>query len=254
MQARSYTLKALELLNSAPSLSVRDVAEALGVDVARAKEILERLRYGGYVEKAGHGYAITEKGRALLADHAEQGSPTLTSFIQGKQGSTEAGGGKTGTDTPRQTPPQPVGEAPDALAKRVEELSNRLRELESRLRDIESRLASLEGFVRDAARRSGAEARGGEGLGMETPVMSIAEAQSRLGTLLEKYLVEGRLIRVGSLVVDSAFYGEFKKRFPIKAGDVGRLSPAERMLLEEMRREMMVILYAGREYRLVDTG
>jgi len=58
-------------------------------------------------------------------------------------------------------------------------------------------------------------------------------------------------VRIGSLVVDSTFYHEFKSRFPLKVSDIDKLTTYEKLLLEEMRREALVILHAGKEYRLV---
>jgi len=256
LQARTYTLRVLELLDTAPSLTSREIADSLGIDVARAKDILERLRLGGYVEKVGRGYAITQRGKSLLAELTRHQNTSLTSFIQGKTEEKPGATGKTIEAPVEQKENSPTGKASQPVQEasmRMDELVQRLKEIEIKVRDLEARIHSLENYVRELAksRDSLAQATRDAVISMEEPVMSISEAQSRLGSLLERYLVEGRLTRIGSLIVDSAFLEEFKKKFPIKASDVARLSTAEKTLLEEMRREALVILYAGREYRLV---
>ncbi|MEM4976428.1 MAG: Mn-dependent transcriptional regulator, partial [Desulfurococcaceae archaeon] len=77
-------------------------------------------------------------------------------------------------------------------------------------------------------------------------------AQAKLGGLLDKIIAENKLVRVGSLVVDAQFFSEFNSKFPIKVSDLDKLTSHERVLLEEMRKEALVILHAGREYRLID--
>ncbi|MCY0868310.1 MAG: Mn-dependent transcriptional regulator [Desulfurococcus sp.] len=262
MQARSYTIRVLELLAAAPSLTVRDVAELLGIDIVRAKDVLERLRYNGYVERIGKGYSITEKGRSFLASNTRRSTP-LTSFTEdrgGKEKSESEGGGEkveavAQAASSGSSPSVDLEGMVNSLAARVDELINRLKELEARIKDVESRVASLESFARELGKRKELVVHEAKGFTvMETPVMWITEAQSKLGQLLEKFLMEGKLIRVGSLIVDPVFYEEFKRKFPIKASEVDKLASAERILLEEMRKEMIVILHAGREYRLVGTG
>ncbi|WP_042667488.1 winged helix-turn-helix domain-containing protein [Desulfurococcus amylolyticus] len=269
MQARSYTLRVLEILNNTPSLSSREIAEILGIDFSRAKEILERLRYSGYVEKAGRGYIITTRGRSLIAELTKQKTISPQNTAQEKQGSPaseEAASSEKSVDEKRQESrtERRMQQAPETLdhvsllVKQLEEFSKRLRELEVKIKDLDARLTSLENFAKevvkhhDMVQHTGSQS-GGEGqYVIETPVMNMNEAQSRLGPLLDKYLLEGRLIRIGTLIVDHVFYEEFKKKFPIKASEVSKLSNLEKTLLNEMRNEMLVILYAGKEYRLVN--
>ncbi|MEL9908492.1 MAG: winged helix-turn-helix domain-containing protein [Desulfurococcus sp.] len=272
MQARSYTLRVLEILNNMPSLSSREIAEILGIDFSRAKEILERLRYSGYIEKAGRGYIITARGRSLLAELTKQKTMPPQITTQEKQGgpaSGEAASSEKPIGEKRQEgkiegQSQQAPETPEALdhvsllVKQLEEFSKRLRELEVKIKDLDARLTSLENFARevvkhhDMVQHAGSQSSGEGQYVIETPVMNVNEAQSRLGPLLDKYLLEGRLIRIGALIVDHVFYEEFKKKFPIKASEVSRLSNLEKTLLNEMRNEMLVILYAGKEYRLVN--
>lgn len=269
MQARSYTLRVLEILNNTPSLSSREIAEILGIDFSRAKEILERLRYSGYVEKAGRGYIITTRGRSLLAELTKQKTISPQNTVQEKQGgpaSEEAVSSDKSVGEKRQegkTEGQ-IQQAPETLdhvsllVKQLEEFSKRLRELEVKIKDLDARLTSLENFAKevvkhhDMVQHTGSQSNGEGQYVIETPVMNMNEAQSRLGPLLDKYLLEGRLIRIGTLIVDHVFYEEFKKKFPIKASEVSKLSNLEKTLLNEMRNEMLVILYAGKEYRLVN--
>ncbi|MEZ0393752.1 MAG: helix-turn-helix domain-containing protein [Desulfurococcaceae archaeon] len=146
---------------------------------------------------------------------------------------------------PAERPTGPAARGPPAKqGDELEEVRREIRELRERVEALERRLEKVEAAVlRGRQERRGAA--------LPRPVMSAAEALQALGHKLEEALASGRAVRVGSLVVEGSFFEEFCRRFPMGVEEAERLKGPERLLLEEMRREGMVILQAGRELRLV---
>ncbi len=87
--------------------------------------------------------------------------------------------------------------------------------------------------------------------GLPEPIMHFEEARRTIGLQLDTLIRSGQVVVVGSLVVDSEFYEEFKKRFPMSIRDAEKLPYMEKRLLEEMNREAIVIIRAGKYYDLV---
>lgn len=228
---KSLTLKVLELVRDNPGVSARELAELLSISQELARSIVARLKSKGLIKKEGRGLYITDKGHWLLAKAA--GGRSQRRQPEAPQAP------EAPSQAPHQPPLSPVPAGEEDRVKRLEEAVARL----------EARLSSLEKAVEEL-RRGRQEHREASGP-LPRPVIPISEASASLGPSLDRLLLEGRLVRVGSLVVDRGFLEAFERKFPIKLEEVDALDPMERALLEEMRREALVILHSGREYRLV---
>lgn len=252
---KSLSRRVLEFLRECSGASIKEISEVTGAPPGKVRAILYELRSKGHVERVGNTYIITERGRRFLeyVGHAESQPAQL---IGSEEAHSEvrafAGNGviheradKVGTEGVS-AEGRPTTESYKNLESSITELSQRLVELERRISMLEKAVKDLEKAMEATQKKKQSE------LLLESPVVPYSYASSKLGSLLEKYLAESRLVRVGSLVVDSQFYSEFRSKFPIKISDLDKLAPHERALLEEMRKEALVILHAGREYRLVD--
>ncbi|WP_428726514.1 winged helix-turn-helix transcriptional regulator [Thermogladius sp.] len=236
----TLTAKILRFVMENPGVSVKDVAGYLAISPNLARNVLQRLRDKGLVRKEGRGFYITQRGEWLL-------SRTKTSRV-------EEVGREQVVEPPAEArvPETSVTETPSEEKWRL--LEERIRNLEERLRRVEEIVAR---FAK-ASEQSGVpepprgEAERGKQLPRPPkPVMSVQEALAQYPGMLEQWRIEGAVVQVGNLVVDRRFLAEFSKKFPLSVEDVERLDPVERALFEELRREALVILHSGREYRLV---
>lgn len=238
--------KILEAMRDNPASSLKNIASLIGVNVNLVKTIAYKLKSQGYIERTGRGYVLTERGLRLLKymekrtkettqltekpieEIKPEITPTLTSIEERRESSLRY----------EQIPEM------SELIQTLREISDKIRELEKRLVNLEAQVHSIEKALVSTQRKTGS-------FSLETPVMTYNEAVSKYGPQIEKLLSENKVIRVGSLVVDLEFYNYFRSKFPIKTIDVDKLSIHERQLLEEMRKEALVVLHAGREYKLV---
>ncbi|MEM4487281.1 MAG: hypothetical protein QXK88_00525 [Desulfurococcaceae archaeon] len=246
--------KFLEILRENPGVSLKDATRMLNTDVNTLKKTAYRLRSLGYVERAGNAYILTERGSKYLEylervnvslagderrEEVEKISPKTTPsnlFVIKENSRNEVERADKGTEEERRE------DVLNSLRNLIEKLTN----LEERVKDLEESIKSIEKAI-ESLRGKKQEKRN-----LEHPVMLYNDAVSKYGAVVDRLLAENRLLRIGSLVVDMGFYSDFKSRFPIKVADVDKLSQYHRVLLEEMRKEALVILHGGKEYRLVE--
>lgn len=228
----------LEVLKENPGVSVKELAVMLGLNANRIRTLTYKLRSLGYIEKAGRGFVITEQGLRFLEYISKKA--TTSSDIASE------------TRTEEHTKPPVEFEHTTQLANKstlpdTNSIIEKLREIERRLVALETKMKNLEKAFSTITRRK-PEAN----YVLETPVMYYNDATSKHGPVIDKMVGDGKLVKIGSLVVDTCFYASFKSKFPIRVVDVDKLTPHEKLLLEEMRKEALVVLYAGKEYRLVE--
>ncbi|MEM4748572.1 MAG: hypothetical protein QXJ64_10410 [Thermosphaera sp.] len=241
---KTYTHIILEYLSTYPGASIKDVSKSTGLPQLIVRKILYRLKNDNYVEKSGKGYILTQKGQGLLnyissKSLSQDRDQRKNSDVEPVKNHKEFEVSETPSGTEKVETPVERKMFTNDLTSRVEALEKRLLRLEKEIEEVKKALSGLGEMKRESKPLS-------------SPVMTYSDAQNLLGNLFERMLYEGRLIRVGRLIVDKAFFEEFKKKFPLKTSDIEKLSDAEKILLEEMRREALVILYAGRELRLVE--
>jgi len=236
-----------------PGLSVKEISELLGISVERARALLYKLKSSGFVERAGKGYMLTERGVRFLEylEKSRKSASPERLEVSSRQPAEKL----------EETTQMALAETPVVESESKRELVELPRthldiveELRRRVESLEKRIESLERSVRDLEQALQARRRRAESIVLEEPVMFYSDAVSKYGQVyVERLISEGRVKRIGALVVDSEFYREFKAKFPIKIQDADKLTHHEKILLDEMRREAMVVLFAGREYRLVET-
>ncbi|MGB9827623.1 Rrf2 family transcriptional regulator [Thermosphaera chiliense] len=239
---RTYTHIILEYLNTYPASSIKDISNSTGLSPVIVRKILYKLKNDNYVEKSGNGYVLTERGSRLLEYIASK-------TIQHRESAEKA----------QQTPAQleklteeHIKEGEESLPEST--LESIADETRLRLDAIEKRLSKIEKEIEELRKALNylTEPRK-ESKMLPSPVLSFNDAQAVLGSLFERMLYEGKIVRIGKLIVERSFYDQFKRKFPLKTSDIEKLSDTEKILLEEMRREALVILYAGRELRLVES-
>jgi len=230
--------KILEEVKSNPGLSLKELSRLLEVSQNTLKNIVYKLKSEGYIEKAGGGYVITPRGERFL-DFLEKRRTTILGEEVGEKEPEER---VAKEESPPSTCTQSIARSEQELLSNI---VNKLRELEKRVSMLEAQMKNIELAIASSRhKREGV-------ITIDPPIQPINEAISKYGSLIDKLINENKLVRVGSLVVDASIYQEFRSRFPIKTSDIDKLNPLERQLLEEMRREAIVILHAGKEYRLV---
>ncbi|MCD6195786.1 MAG: winged helix-turn-helix transcriptional regulator [Staphylothermus sp.] len=277
MARKTLTGKILEFIDEFPGATLKEIAEYLEISPALTRSLIYKLKNNGYIEKAGKGYVLTKKGEWFVQNILKKATRTSEETEKEVEKKTEEE--KTIEKIEEKTvaheinifkkPPkeEPIQQqAIESLMKRMNMLEEHLKTLESRLQELLEELENLKKQI-SLAKTSGQ-------LGIETqktvkenlvqppprqkrqdklpePIMSIQEARHRLGTSLDTLIRTGKVEIIGNLVVDSEFYELFKKRFPLSIRDAEKLPPMEKRLLEEMNREAIVIIHAGKYYKLV---
>jgi Mn-dependent DtxR family transcriptional regulator len=246
--SKPLTLRVLEEISKNPGLSVKELSELLGVNVERTRGILYKLKSSGFVEKAGRGYVLTERGVKFL-EFLEKSKRTAVreeTLVGERLETSKEESLESATAMSRA---ESHGKVREAYSSEIS-----IDQLRVKLEELEERVEKLERAVRDLEKAVQAGRRKPESVILEEPVMFFNDAVSKYGqAYVEKLISEGRVKRIGMIVVDAVFYSEFKSKFPIRVQDEDKLSHYEKILLDEMRREAMVVLFAGREYRLVET-
>lgn len=248
--SKPLTQRILEELSRNPGLSVRELSQLLGISLEKTRSILYRLKSSGFIEKTSRGYMLTERGLRFL-EYLEQSRKTTFKDEYEKELVVEDQV-KPVEEQYYTTPPGTQVTIKREEATRIYEVG--IEDLKKRIESLEKRIEDLERTVRDLVKAVQARQKRTEGVVLEEPVMFYVDAVNKYSqAYVEKLLSDGRIRRIGALVVDLEFYREFKAKFPIRVQDADKLSHHERLLLDEMRKEAMVVLFAGREYRLVET-
>jgi predicted transcriptional regulator len=239
---KTLTVKILEFVRDNPSVSVKEVAEFFNIPQDLARAILQKLRNKGFVRKEGKGFFITEKGEWLLGrgetSRQEPGEKEISETSQPQPGLSEE--------------PSTGGRS---VEERLRDVEARVKLIEDKLRRIEEALSKISGFDRQSAGekpRSKLELEGGKTISKPPkPVMSLQEAANQFPALLEQWKIEGVVVQVGSLLVERNFLVDFIKKFPIPVDKVEELQPMEKAVFNELRREALIILHGGKEYKIV---
>ncbi len=246
-------MKVLKFLNEYPGATIKDVAQGLNISTGLARAILYRLKNRGFIEKAGQGYVLTVSGEKLLGKQAKTESPTIEKEESHKQENIPS-------ETPvflqksREQIEQPTMEYPELneLLSKVNKIEKDIANLEQVINALKKELSIIKKEVEDRLSRVKAtRVKGKRPDRLPKPIMSFIEAQQVLGDDIRIMIYTGKAIPIGSLVVDSDYYNEFISRFPLSRKEADKLSEQEKILLEELKKEGRVYLYAGKEYRLV---
>ncbi len=270
MAKKTLMLRILEFLREYNGATIKDISSTLGISMSLARTVIYRLRNNGYVEKVGKGYILTEKGEWFVNKFGEsktteetkpeekseetlkdtEQSPTQP-YIQSSVKTLDKYSEKIVEPERRTEVSKPVNE--DLLRtveKRIADIEKEIRMLENTLSNLKQELEKTKEELRKAMLHGKREKKKDE-KGLPKPIMPINEAMSVLGSSFNTLVYQGKIEVVGRLAVDREYYNEFIKKFPLPVRDAEKLSPMEKTLLEEMKRDARVILYAGKEYRLV---
>jgi len=239
--------RVLEILRENPGLSVKELSTLLDISVERTRGLLYKLKSSGFIERAGKGYMLTERGLRLL-EYLER-SKTLLHPEEKPVEETM----RIHEEAPKPTLPETPTTGSTQVVAELVQFQNVIVDLKRRVEALEKRIEELEWALRNLEKAVQAKQKRSESLVLEEPVMFYSDVVNKYGQVyIEKMISENKVKKVGALVVDSEFYKEFKAKFPIKIQDVDKLSHHEKILLDEMRREAIVVLFAGKEYRLVE--
>jgi DNA-binding Lrp family transcriptional regulator len=276
MSKKTLTARILEVIWENPGISIKEIAVYLGIPPTTTRAILYRLKNNGYIEKAGTGYVLTGKGEWFI------NNVLLKKKESGSREEVDRGGNKPGAEVGgeirekntvvvkeenRKVAEEGIANTREVsidkeyierikvLEERISVLEENVKKLYEEIENIKERIDKIKSLEEKQVRQAkiGAEirARPRRNEGLPEPIMHFEDARRIIGLQLDTLIRSGRVVVVGSLVVDSEFYEEFKKRFPMSIRDAEKLPYMERRLLEEMNREAIVIIRAGKFYDLV---
>ncbi len=223
----SVDRKVLAFIKENPGATPREIADALGIPYSSARSAILRLREAGYLIRSSKGGYIVRSALPSGLDEELSGIPSKESA-----GSSE-----------------------------LRELTKGLRELREIVEDLRGRVERLEHEInilkaglkpRERVERKPSSKKGLIEVLEERGAIKASEAVKLAGGSLDPYVRSGKVILIGSLVVSPEFLNTFKKKFPLKVSEVGRLTQPEKELLDIMIREGIVYLHGGREYRIIE--
>ncbi len=263
MPKKTLMLRILEFLKEYSGATIKDIATTLGISMSLARTVVYRLRNNGYIEKAGKGYILTDKGEWFVNKFGEPREESVEEFsieAQSEEAIHEITSSKE-QEVEAETKTQEYKIIyPKTTEEPLTDLEEKIRRIEKEIIRIEEQISSLRqelGKIREELKK--AKTRGTkkkknkkeEEKSLPKPIMYINEAMNALGSMFNTLVYQGCIEVVGRLAVDKKFYEEFIKKFPLSIREAEKLPPLEKTLLEEMKRDARVILYAGKEYRLV---
>ncbi|MEM4489560.1 MAG: winged helix-turn-helix transcriptional regulator [Desulfurococcaceae archaeon] len=249
--------RVLEYLKNNPGMSLKDLASIMEININSLKTIVYKLKSMGYIEKAGKGFILTQQGEKFLEylnkiTNMEQQATVLGSRITREESVMSINESIIQKEIETEQKTTIKHEKPSVKPQSNEDTRSLLENIVNKINELEKRLNQLELQFKNLEKALNLQQKKIEQVSIHPPVMSYNEALTKYGSLIEKMISENKLFKIGSLVVDFAFYTSFKSKFPIKIADIDKLDQYEKLLLEEMRREALVVLHAGREYKLIE--
>lgn len=277
---KTLTAKILEFIWENPGATIKDVAIMLNIGLPTARAILYKLKNNGYIEKIGMGYVLTSKGEWFINNVLQRKTNNSKQIMQETREPIEHKEQATSEKEDqiievekekdyKSTMTEPQEPLKENILSRINLLESKIIELEKTVQKIITDLEAIKSKIKkeeeheDTSRKKEPlKSKSNIELGtkkrdkdhenrLPAPIMYIYEAKNTLGPLLDTLIRSGKAEIIGSLVVDTEFYNEFKKRFPISITEAEKLPPMERRLLEEMNREAIVIIHAGKYYKLI---
>ncbi len=229
----SVDRKVLAYIKSNPGATPREIADALGLPYNVVRYALLRLREAGYLIRSSRGGYVVRVALPSGLDEELEGPTHPSTPSTG----TLAGEPKN----------EEVIKAIQELKAIVEELRKRVERLEKELNLLKKgiELSNLKKQRREDKDPLIAELD-------RKGVVRLSEARKLARGSLDHYIRKGIAVPVGDVIASPKFLEMFKKKFPLRLGDVRKLPPGEKELLDAMIREGMVYLHGGREYRLIE--
>jgi DNA-binding MarR family transcriptional regulator len=223
----SVDRKVLAFIKENPGANPREIADALGIPYSSVRSAILRLREAGYLIRSSKGGYIVRSALPSGLDEELGVTPSRESI-----GGTEL----------------------RELAKGLRELRELIDDLRGRVERLEHEINILKAGLKPQRRVERKASPGNKLLEVleEHGAIKASEAVKLAGGTLEPYIRGGKVALIGSLAVSTDFLNAFKKRFPLKVSEVGRLTPSEKELLDVMIREGIVYLHGGREYRIIE--
>lgn len=231
----TLTSKILQFLVENPGATIKELSLALGISQNLARKIIYRLKNKGFVEKSGDGYVLSGKGTWFLED-----------ILKAKKEPRKKRESEEKPSISKMIPIKEEGFSEELFSSRINDLMNKIKQIEEQLIKIKDELESLKKILDKWKKTERVVTRR-----LHKPVVSLQEAISMYGGLLESMRSEGSVILIGSLAVDREFYEEFRKKFPITIDDKEKLNEYEQILLEEMIKDARVIVSGGKLYKLI---
>jgi len=255
LSAKTMTAKIMLYLRENPGASLKSIAQEFNMDLVTARNIIYRLKSGGYVEKTGSGYILTSKGEWFVSN-----------IVLKKSESPEPSGQKDAVETEVQersvaetaeTGAQQVLGAVSAveesslerdLLSRVEALEKEVTRLKEALEKLVQEVFELKNSLQTAKRHQQVKREEAVAVAdaLPKPIMELTEAERVLGTKLTE-LIRGNKVEVfGRILVDKQFFENFKKKLPLPVDEVdSKLDPYEKLLFDILRREGFIIQRGG---------
>lgn len=216
--------RVLSYLKSNPGATPRKIADALGVSLTVVRLALNKLRESGSVIRSSKGgYIVKVSNNVAVLDYT---------FTNSSKSSLKL---------------EELTKTINELVDKVNELVERVSKLENEVRRIKMSLPEINTSPRKVDNDKLLTALKLRG------IINVEEAKKLATKPLEDYVNYGKALIIEDFIVSPEFLSRLKSRFPLKISDLNSLSPEEQELLKVLIKAGHVYLYAGIEYRYLDT-
>ena len=259
--------RVVQFLKAKPGATPREIADALGISLNLVRIILSKLRESGIVARGGRGYYVRLSSYTLVEEIENHTKTKGAPFEQEIARVTGISEEYIKTISEIKTSVKNALKAIEELKKviatiqqdiktlkqNVENSQTEVNQLKTIINSLKYDMESLKQLIKLPSRAK-KEGESDDKFILKlkkAKVMSVDEASKLISKPVDYYINAGKITIISSLVVDVEFFNKFVNKFPISISDLSKLSPEERMLLDEMVRAGYAYLYGGKEYRLI---
>jgi len=256
----------INYLKENPGASIREIAEALGLNYNIVRTIIYKLRSNGIISKSEKGFYIlrdrsryaglkdtTKTNVDTLVDTMEQ-LRSLVNEITKRIESLELKYENISKDLSVYTS---LKELVIQLKETIDKVNTKITFLEKEITNLKKQIETLSKYTSTLRRVVPSKDRDVkssiQALLKSQGVIEVEEAKKIADSRIIHELIErGVILIIGPYIVSKEYYNQFKRKFPIPLSEERKLNSLERKLLKVMLSEGLAYIHGGKEYRIIE--
>lgn len=256
----------INYLKENPGASIREIAEALGLNYSIIRTIVYKLRSSGIISKSERGFYIlrdrskymglkgaTKVNTDTLIDSVEQLRSSVNEIIKRLE-SLELKYESISKDLSTYTS---LKELVTQLKETIDRMNTKITLLEKEITNLKKQIEIIGKYTSTLRRTIPSKDRDVKSsiriLLKSQGIIEVEEAKRIADShTIHELIEQGAILVIGPYIVSKEYYNQFKRKFPIPLSEEGKLSSLERKLLKVMLSEGLAYIHGGREYRIIE--